>query len=235
MMAEPNLSLREVAKRLAQIRRLPKGKIAVPQLLGLLKAGELKAGYEFPGTRVLWIPIPMSYWTAVSREKFGSLRHVAGDKKRTGTYKVRISDFVDEYVRAISQRIEGATSGSITALLDEMKKALSASQEAYEVAITAEEWTTYLKRHQILEPVAQQRSPAGRRELPSWSHLVPLIAAYMMTLDKRPHESHDHDSIAEMILQLANKAGRISERLPAKDTLADVISKIFAKARELSP
>src|SRR5271165_2703113 len=61
------------------------GKPAVSKLLGLLKTGELKAGFEFPGTKVCWIPIPTSYWTGVSSHKFGSLRYIEHDKRKTGT------------------------------------------------------------------------------------------------------------------------------------------------------
>ena len=232
MVTEPNVPLREVAKRLAQIRRLPNGKTAVPELLGLLKLGELKAGFEFPGTSVLWISIPTSYWTAVSTGKFGSLRYVAGDRKKTGTYEVEISDFVDEYIQAVSRRIEGTTPGSITAFLNEMKKALSASQHAYEVAITAEDWANYLERHQIREPAVQKKSSGGRHPKTSWHHLTPIIAAYMMTLDNRPSESRDHESIAKMILQFGKEEDILD--LPASDTLSDVISKIFARAKQLS-
>jgi hypothetical protein len=194
--------------------------------------GELKAGFEFPGTSVLWISIPTSYWTGISTSKFGSLRYVAHDKKKTGTYQVQISDFVDEYIQAVSQCIEGATSGSTTALLDEMKRALLASRQPYEVAITAEEWRTYLERHQIREPAVQKRSSGGRGPKTSWHHLTSIIAAYMMTLDDRPKESRDHDSIAKMILQLAEEEEILD--LPKPDTLADVISKIFSRVKELS-
>jgi hypothetical protein len=229
MIAEPNLPLREVAKRLAQIRGLPKGKTAVSALLGLLKTGELKAGFEFPGTSVLWISIPTSYWTAVSSNMFRSLQYVAGDKRRTGTYEVRISEFADEYMQAVSQQMAETTS---TSMLNEFKKALSAAQQRYEVGITAQEWMNYLERHQIREPAVQKRSSGGRHPKTSWHHLTPIIAAYMMTLDKRPSESLDHDSIAKMILQLA-KEEDIPD-LPAPDTLSDVIAKIFSRVKRLS-
>ena len=73
---------------------------------------------------MLWISIPTSYWTGVSTGKFGSLRYVAGDKKKTGTYEVWISDFVDEYIQVVSQRIEGTTSGSTTAILNGIEESV---------------------------------------------------------------------------------------------------------------
>jgi hypothetical protein len=234
MSAGSILTLREVAKRLAQIRRLPSGKIAVPELLRLLRSGELKAGFEFPGTTVRWIPIPTSYWTAVSSAKFGSLRYIEGDKKKTGTYEVRIYDFVDEYMEVLSHNQQGTTSDTTAEMLrDELKKALCAAPRPYEVGITAEEWTAYLKRNQLSDAEPSQRSVAGRREKTSWSHLAPIIAGCMMIQYKRySGSSSDQLAIATAIIEIAHKE-EVPD-LPAPDTLRDVISKAFARAEALS-
>jgi len=232
MTAEPPLTLREVARRLGQVGCPQPGKPAVSKLLGLLKTGELKAGFEFPGTKVCWIPIPTSYWTGVSSHKFGSLRYIEHDKRKTGTYEVRISDFVDEYMQVVSQQVLGTASDSTAALRDELKKALFAAQKAYEVGITAEGWANYLERHQISVSEVSQKSSAGRREKTSWSHLTPIIAAHMMTLDKRPDETRDHLYIATRILEIAKKEG--IRDLPVAETLRDIISKVFARADDLT-
>ena len=76
------------------------------------------------------------------------------------------------------------------------------------------------------------RSPAGRREKKSWHHLVPIIAGYMMTLDKRPEESRDQIYIATRVHEQATK-DHIPE-IPSVDTIKDVISKAFDRAAELS-
>jgi hypothetical protein len=232
MTNEPPLTLREVALQLAKILRLSRRKSAVPRLLGLLKVGELKAGFEFPGTRVYWIPIPTSYWTGISSHKFGTLRSVAGDNFKIGTYQVWISDFVDEYIQVVSQEIFGVTPGSNNAVLDELKKALSAAQQPYEVGITNEEWTKYLARNQIPDPALQQSLSSGRPEKTSWHHLVPIIAAYMMTLDKSPQEPRNHLHIGAKVHELASKDG--IPDLPSVDTIRDIISKVFTRAKELS-
>jgi hypothetical protein len=204
----------------------------VPELLRLLKGGELKAGFEFPGTKVFWIPIPTSYWTGVSSHKFGSLQHVQGDKHKKGTYEVRICDFVEEYIQVVSQQLQGMASDSTATVYGELRKALSAAQKPYEVAVTGEEWAKYLERHQISDYEVPQKSPAGRREKTSWSHLAPIIAAYMMTLDKRPGQSRDQQSIAANVLELARKDGILD--LPAVDTVRDAIAKAFVRAEQLS-
>jgi len=231
MTTEPTHTLREVAILLGKIKHLPNGRKDILGLHALLKAGELKAGFEFPGNKVYWISIPTSYWTGVTTYKFDSLRYKSGDKFKIGAYAVGIGDFVDEYMEVVSQEIRERT-GSMDTLLNELKRALSGAQKRYEVAITDEEWREYLKRNQIAAPALGKKSPAGRREKTSWHHLVPIIAAYVMTLDKRPGESPDHLYIATRVHELASKEG--IPDLPAVDTIRDVISKAFAQAEKLS-
>jgi hypothetical protein len=228
----PALPLRQVAKLLSQIRRLPAGEPAIVELLGLLKSGELKAGFEFPGSKVCWIAIPTSYWTRVNSYKFGSLRFISGDKRRTGTYEVRISEFIDEYMQVVRHDCQTMGLDPIPMLYEELSKALPAAPCAYEVLITSEEWMKYLERHQIpASAIQHHRSGGGRHPKTSWHHLAPIIGGYLMTLNDRPAESRDHNSIAANVLELATRDG-ISD-LPATDTLRDVISKAFAKSTEL--
>src|ERR1700686_2108942 len=103
----PPFTLRQVAWQLAQVMRLPWGQAAVPQLLGLLKAGELKAGFEFPGTKVYWIPISMSYWTGISSHRFGTVWYAEGDDYKKGIFVVRINEFADEYVEIVARQSGG--------------------------------------------------------------------------------------------------------------------------------
>jgi hypothetical protein len=230
MTTEPPLSLRKIALLLGKIHREPKGKPDLHTLLGLLKAGELLAGFEFPGTKVYWIQIPTSYWTGISSHKFGSLRYRHGDKLKTGTYEVRISDFIGEYFDAISQEFFSQKPDA-NALLNEFKKTLSAAQRRYEVGVTNEDWLGYLQQHQIQASVLQQRSSAGRPPNPSWHHLAPIIAGHMMTLDRSSHVSKDSAFIAKNVHELASKEG--IQEIPAVDTIRDAISKAFALAEKL--
>jgi hypothetical protein len=226
MTTELTLTLREVALLLGKIGRLSRGKPDVPRLLALLKAEALKAGFVFPGTQEYWIPITKSYWAGVDSRKFGVLRYKA-DNPRTGTYQVRITDFVDEYLQMVSQETM-----ETNALLEEMKKALSAAQRRFEVVITNEEWTKYLEQNQIPTSALQKKSYAGRPPKDVWRQLVPIIAAHMMTLDKRAGKPPDHLAIATSIHALASKEGSINS-LPAVDAIRDVISKAFAQAEKL--
>jgi hypothetical protein len=74
MAIEPTLSLREVARRLAEAQSLRRARIDDGALLALLKAGRLKAGFEFPGLVTRWIPIPETYWLSIGSDKFSSVR-----------------------------------------------------------------------------------------------------------------------------------------------------------------
>jgi hypothetical protein len=125
-----------------------------------------------------------------------------------------------------------ANSTSIAQILDELKAALAVTSRQFEVVIQGEEWLNYLQRHKVNDPTRPEKPSRGRREKTSWSHLVPLIAGYMMTLDNRPDESRDHTYIATRIHELAKKQG-ISD-LPASVTLEKTVSEIFAKVETFS-
>jgi hypothetical protein len=226
MTTEPPLTLREVALLLGKIVRLPNGKPDVRRLLALLKAEELNAGFEYPGIRMYWIRIPKSYWAGVNSRKFGVL-WFRTDDPRTGTYQVRIADFADEFFQVVSQEAAGTD-----AVLEEMKKALSAARRRYEVVITNVEWTKYLERNQIPTSALQKRSYAGRPPKDVWHQLAPIIAAQVITLDKQILDSRDYSSIAKSVYALANEEG--IKGLPIVDTIKDVISKAFAQAEKLS-
>ena len=226
MTTEPPLTLREVALLLGKIVHLPNHKPDVHRLLALLKAEELKAGFEYPGIKVYWIRIPKSYWAAVSSRKFRVLWYKTDDR-RTGTYQVRIADFAGEFVQVVSQETTGTD-----AVLAEMKQALLAARQRYEVVITNEEWTKYLERNQIPASALQKRSYAGRPPKDLWRQLAPIIAAHMMTFDKELLDSRDYSAIATSVYTLASKEG--INGLPDVDRIKDVISKAFAQAEKLS-
>lgn len=223
---EPDLSLREVLKRLARIDGLPKKKTSVDKLLTLLRAGQIKAGFIFPASELIWISIPQEYWVSLPKKRVQSLRY-SSEESGSGTYEVRINDFVDQYMDAVLQLVDSAASDQETRVVGEWKRALSCSQKRYEVAVRAHDWKDYLVRNNIAEPAI--RETRGRHQKESWRDLAAIIAARMMTLD--PSKSPDHHSIAGMILEMAKKED--IPNLPAVETLADVISRVFAKAKKL--
>jgi hypothetical protein len=232
MNLEPTLSLREVARHLAAMRSSQRGKIDDGKLLALLKAGELKAGFEFPGLVRRWIPIPKDYWVRISSDKFRSIRR-GRNKRMTGTYKVRIGRFATEYLQTVNQDIgeypkSEANSMSMAQPFDELRNALAISHLAFEVVIQDKEWKKYIQS----QPMQPGQNPRGRKQKKGWSHLAPLLAAYMMTLDKRPSHSQDHDSLATNILAIA-QAQAISD-LPKRETLQKTVAQVFSQAEEFS-
>ena len=123
MATEPNLTLREVVRRLSRIRGLPKRKRAIADLLGLLRAGELSAGFEFPASSVVWIPIPKQYWVGVSSQKFRSLRYSPDDDRDTGTrIEVRYAAWDLSAVHLVDER-----TGNVLARLYPQDKTQNAS------------------------------------------------------------------------------------------------------------
>jgi hypothetical protein len=137
MFAEPVISLREVARRLPKVLKLP-NKTAASRLLSLLKSGDLEAGFQFPGKATRWIPISTNYWARIGTDKIRSLVRKSGDKKKPGTYKVRVSEFADQLVQAVAQELrqglaDGETKASVDLMLEEFRGALSAASERYEV------------------------------------------------------------------------------------------------------
>jgi hypothetical protein len=100
MTNQRTLTLRAVALELGKSQAPNNSKIADGKLLGLLKSGELTAGFEFPGLVTRWVPIPATYWMRITSDKFRGIRR-GGNSRADGTYKVRVSSFVDEYFQLV--------------------------------------------------------------------------------------------------------------------------------------
>jgi hypothetical protein len=84
-MVMETITLREVALRLAKIKSPATSKIDDGRLLSLLRSGDLKAGFEFPGATKRWVSIECNYWVTVDSQKFRSIR-----SDEDYTYKVRL-------------------------------------------------------------------------------------------------------------------------------------------------
>ena len=237
MIAEPNISLREVAKRLGRILRLRKGQLPLSRLLRLLQSGDLKAGFLFPGHIASWIPIPTAYWASVGTDKFRSLGYAKNDKHKTGTFKVQISPFADEYVRIVSQAVEKDRENkgkiqSTATVFDELKVAISAASDRYEVVIPECEWADYLARHELEEPASETKAKSGRHEKTGWRDLSVIIGAYIIKHYQTTKEQIKIEEASKKIYELA-KDDNISN-LPSAPTIKDTLSKIRSKAETIS-
>jgi hypothetical protein len=162
MSPEPVISLREVARRLPKILKL-QNKTATSRLLSLLKSGDLEAGFRFPGRTERWIPISTRYWAGVGTDKIRCLLYERGNRRKPGTYKVRISNFADELVGAMRQELHQDRADNqnymlVHAILDEFQGALAAASDRYEVVVTEHAWNNYLQRHNLEEPTPYIKS-----------------------------------------------------------------------------
>jgi hypothetical protein len=236
MSPEPVISLREVARRLPRVLKLP-GKIATGRLLGLLKTGHLDAGFRYPGRTERWIPISTKFWASIGTDKIRSLNYEAGNKRRPGTFKVRISDFADELIQAVSQELQrdqahNDNDMSISALLNEFQSAISASSDRYEVVVREQDWVRYLQQHNLEEPVPLTKVRGGRYEKTSWRKLSVIIGAYLIKHYATTNEEMKTEEAARNIRNIAERDGLPD--LPEWPTIKDVLSEIRSTSETLS-
>jgi hypothetical protein len=223
MDAQPTIPLREVALRLAQLPKSGTGKIADGKLLGLLQAGDLQAGFYFPGEFASWIPISRTYWARVSSDKFRSIRK---SEESTGTFKARLSDVADEYVEVMSRRIDQR--GSTDNIWHEIKATLAVASHRFEVLIREQDWDDYLKKHNLEEPTRVGKSKGGRNPKEGWRDLCVLVGAYLVKHQGTTKEKLKIEEASRQIHKIAEDAG--ISGLPAWSTIKGVLSEIYSKA-----
>jgi hypothetical protein len=219
------ITLRDVAIRLGKIKQPTTKAIADTQLLSLLKSGELKAGFDFPGRTKHWISIQPDYWLKIDSSKFRSIRRNEG-----ATFKVSIRDFADEYSQLIfaESEIQNRATASNVSLKDEFRIGLQAAARKYEVVVQAGEWEDYLKRHQLREPVLiAQKGKGGRNPKAAWRELAEIIPAYLLACQAERLQPPRYETAADEIFKIAIDKGIDANSLPQPSTLKDVISRIF--------
>jgi hypothetical protein len=221
------ISLHDAGCRLAALHG-SRERVACGKLLGLLKMGEIKAGFQFRTGRTLsWITIPAHHWAAkVSSDKFKMIRYSKNIRK-SGALTVRLGDFPEEVVDQVNE-----APGHEQASSDKWKAVLAVTSHRYEVAILEADWIAYEKQNPPSEPKPKKKSTSGRRQKTGWRDLSVIIGAYII---KHYQETHEHIKIEEAsknIHRLA-EADEIPD-LPAAPTIKGVLSKIRAKAEEIS-
>jgi hypothetical protein len=227
------ITLRDVALKLAKIEEPTTRAIADTQLLSLLKSGELKAGFEFPGRTKHWVAIHPDYWLQIDSRRFRSIR-----KNQGATFKVSVRDFADEYLKLIfaNFEIENGLKASNESLKDELRITLRAATQKYEVVMQARQWEDYRRRHNLPDPsffVPAAKGKGGRHPLAAWRKLSVIIPAYLLAHHAERHQPPAHDTAAEEILQIAKGKGFDANSLPQPDTLSDVISQIYKMQNEV--
>jgi hypothetical protein len=105
MDAQPTITLRDAARKIPRLLNLRK-KTAVSELHGLLKSGDLRAGFQFQARAERWIAIPTSYWASIGADKLRTLFYEEGNTERPGTFKVPIRRFAKEFAQAVSNELQ---------------------------------------------------------------------------------------------------------------------------------
>lgn len=220
------ISLHDAGRRLAELHS-SREPVACGRLLGLLKSGEIKAGFQFPAGRASsWITIPANYWTKVSSNKFKIIRYSRTSSK-SGAFRVGLGEFPEEVVAEVNE-----ASSHEQAASDKWKGVLAATSHRYEVAILEADWTAYEKQNPPSEPVLVKKSKSGRHEKTGWRALSVIIGAYII---KHYQETHEHIKIEEAskkIHKLA-EADKIPD-LPAAPTIKEALSSILSRADAIS-
>lgn len=220
------ITLREVALRLAKIKQPTTRRIDDGQLLSLLRSGDLKAGFEFPGATKRWVPIERDYWLAVDSAKFRSIR-----SDEDYTFKVRLREFAEGYSQLV---FDDSPSES---LKDEFRVALAAASRSYEVVLQAEEWKKYLGNHNLNEPpfdAPPSKGKGGRTPLAAWRRLSVIIPAYLLAHHEKTHQPPNHAEAARQIREIAINKERIDAKsVPAQDTIEDVIGDIYRRTESI--
>lgn len=215
------ITLREVALRLAKIKQPTTRKIDSGQLLSLLKSGDLKAGFEFPGVTKRWVAIEPNYWLTIDSDKFRSIRSDGGY-----TFKVGLRDFADTYLRLV---LNDSSNESLKA---EFRVVLGQASRKYEVVVQAEEWKKYLDNHGLNEPPfdTPPKGKGGRNPKAAWRQLSVTIPAYLLAHHDKTHEPPNHETAAGEIHQITMSTYTIdANSLPAPGTIKDVIGEIYQR------
>lgn len=175
MALERTISLRDAGRRLAQLLNSTE-RVASGRLLSLLKAGQIEAGFQFPGTAARWIKIPTLYWVTISNDKFRVIRF--SDNRSSGSFKVRLGQFAEEIIAQIYQQVEGHGAPPS----EEWKAVLKATTHTYEVEIIEREWADFFARNaaDLRQITSEKKSRSGRHQKTGWRELSIIIGAYIL-------------------------------------------------------
>ncbi|MBR1067837.1 hypothetical protein [Bradyrhizobium liaoningense] len=221
------VTLREAAIQLGM--RVPpkkkREKIADAELLKLLRAEKVHAGFHAPGVGPVWVPIPSKYWLKISGATFRKIR-VGQSNRLKGEYKVRLRPFATEY--AAARRGTDKQPPSAEHLFCDL---LEHESDFFEVMLPISEWEDYKRSlPEMLTDFVQDDGSggkSGRNKLESWKDVNALLAAYLLKREIRSSEDESCESIARNVLDIARRIpGKL--RLPAIATFEKEVSRVLA-------
>lgn len=226
MTVEQTITLRDVGRRLARLRR-SRDKVASDELLDLLKSGEITAGFRFPGRTIFWIKVPAHYWSEIRSDEFRVIGY-SRKKKNSGVFPVSLGDFAEDIVTQVNEQLKNNKSDAS----NEWKAVLEATIRTYEVEIKEAEWEDYKNRNNLTEPGPEIKSKSGRHQLPSWRDLSVIIGAYLIKHYSKTKNPIKIEWAKEKIHAIAKAEN--DKVLPSADTIKEVLSKILSRAETIS-
>jgi hypothetical protein len=218
------ISLREVALRLARIKEPTTKRIDHGWLLSLLREGDLRAGFEYPGFVRRWIPIQPTYWLNIDSGKFRSIR-----SDGEYTFKVRPRDFAEDYLNLVP-------STPSESLKEEFRVFLEGVSRKFEVVIQDEEWKRFLVAHKMQEPTfdtPKVKGRGGRYPMAAWDKLAVIIPAYLLAHHSEKNQPPNYRTAAEQIYEMIVTSGIDKASVPKPDRLKDVISEVYRKKESI--
>jgi hypothetical protein len=220
------ISLHDAGRRLAELHG-SREQVACGRLLGLLKTGQIKAGFQFSaGSTLSWIAIPAHYWAKVSSNKFKIIRYSKTSPK-SGALTVRLSEFAEEVVTQLNE-----APGHERAASDKWKGVLAATSHRYEVAIIEADWIAYEKQNPPSEPAPKKKSKLGRPPK-NRKELCVIIGAYIIKHHQVSPEAKIKVELASEVIHKIAEDDKIFD-LPTAPTIKEALSSILSRAETIS-
>jgi hypothetical protein len=216
-MPEQTMVLREVARQLALSKNKKAKGIDSAALRGLLRAGELQAGfYILDGAA--WIDIPVDYWLKTDAPRMSKITRKGGE-----SYKLRPSKFPDQVAKIISNLLRQREPSSDQSVISaDLVALVSSIGLSYEVTVKTAVFNDHLRRHNIVMPTVAV-SKGGRPQKLSWPKLCSYVGAYFAAHCRDfPGRPIEIEATSKIILELADKDG-IGD-LPDWQTLKEHVS-----------
>ena len=148
----------------------------VPDVLELLRSGNVKASFVFPAASPFRIQIPQLYWTTKSTDELRSI--LITTSKNGGYFHLTFVEAVNIFVRYVSASDSTTPISAETILAD--LNAASTSTRALEPTVCLNALRAYLTANNYTEKPLQRASGSGRRPLDTWPIVLEQIAATIL-------------------------------------------------------
>lgn len=171
-----------------------------------------------------WVPIPTSYWSTVTNDKFKVIRRRTNEPS-SGVYKIRLGEIAATVVAHINMDSAGKPG-------DIWEAIIAATAKRYEVEIKEADWTLYNTENPPSGQTDLLKGKSGRPQKAGWRDLSVIIGAYILKHSKQTQEQIKVDPASEIIHKIA-LARRVPD-CPEAPTIKEVLSRIRDLAEEIS-